>query len=250
MGAGPWGPGATVDYRAMLPILLLFDIDGTLLRTSGAGMRAMENVGRRLFGPKFTFAGVAAAGNLDPIIFATAARTHGLKNHDEHHERFRQAYLDELEEELRRAGPEVRAMPGVIDVVKSLVERQKNRGDVVVGLLSGNYAQAAPIKLLAVGLDPEWFSLSVFGDDGATREDLVAEGFRRYARQFGSRPQPQRVIVIGDTPRDIACAKAHHCRVLAVATGPFDGATLRAAGADEVAADLSDPAVLWQMIGD
>ncbi len=236
MSGGPARPRAHAG-----PALLLFDIDGTLLLSGGEGARAMQTVVRRLFGDGFTFEGVEFAGNLDHLIFADAATRSRLERHEEHHEAFRDAYVQELTVRLSERRDAVRVMPGIVELLRALHDRAERRGDVVLGLLSGNYRQAAPVKLEAAGIDPGWFQINALGDEAATRSELVALAMRRYRRRCGMPADPRRVIVIGDTPRDVACAKANGCVAFTVATGSYSVSELLEAGADEAVQDLSDP---------
>lgn len=228
--------------------LLLFDIDGTILKTGGAGMRAMFRVGERLFGPDFSWDGIVASGHLDPLIFYEAAQRNGLVDHAHHHERFRDSYLAELEAELAARRHDVEAMPGVIEVIHDLKRRTDSVGDVLLGLVTGNYSAAVPIKLGAVGLDVRWFEVTAFGDEAADRPGLVRLAMDRYEAKMGHAADPARVIIIGDTPRDVTCAKAHGCKALCVATGSYTIAELIEAGADIAVDDLADPSPLLRMI--
>jgi len=229
--------------------LLLFDIDATLLNTGGAGLRAMRRVVQRLFEHDGLMDDVPTAGRLDPAIFADLARLAGVEDHDDHHHQFRDHYIGELRQELEAFRHEVEVLPGVTELLAMLRLRQRQRGDVTMGLLTGNYAAAAPLKLAAIGVDPAWFTVTAFGDDGATRPDLVAVALQRFEKQTGRRINANRVVVIGDTPFDVQCAKAHGCVAFAVATGRYNAAALREAGADVVVEDLRDPSPLLTLLG-
>lgn len=217
--------------------IFLFDIDGTILTTDGAGMRAMNRAGRELFGDRFTFQGINAAGHLDTLMFLEAAGNFGLDSPGDHHDRFRERYLIELSQELKRHRHRIAAMPGVAQTLRHLHQRS----DLVLGLVSGNYTRAASIKLQAVGIDPSIFQVAGLADDGPDRRSLVAIAMQR----AGGDSSTHRVLVIGDTPRDVACAKANGCLAVGVATGPYSPDELRACGADLVLADLSDP---WPLL--
>ena len=228
--------------------LLLWDIDGTLLLTNGAGMRGMARASRKLYGDAFRWDGVQASGRLDPLILEDALARNGLLPSEEGHRRFHDAYIVELVAELERVGPGARTMPGIRDTVAALLDRSRSQGDVVQGIVTGNYAVAAPLKLRACGLDPSWFEIGAFGDEGRSRPDLVALALRRCAERFAWQPNPKSVIVIGDTPFDVECAHAHGCVAFAVATGLHGIEDLRAAGADVVVRDLSDPTPLYDLL--
>ena len=229
------------------PFLLLFDIDGTLLLTHGAGMRAMERAAQSVFGPGFGFDGVPVGGNLDSLILAQALQNHGRPHRDDEHARFRQLYREELHSELK-AGARAYALPGVLDLLDLLRRRRQEAADIELGLLTGNYTETAPIKLAHVGIDRGWFNITAFGDEASSRPELCGVAVRKYKHALGREPQPQRIIVIGDTPRDIECAKANGCVAFAVATGHFTTSQLRDAGADHVAPDLSDPRSLLDLL--
>lgn len=224
--------------------LVLFDVDGTLLLTAGAGMRAMKRAAAELFGDAFHFEGIVVAGHLDPLIFAEAAALNGLDNHDDHHDRFRERYLELLRSELAANPQRVRAMPGI----HACLERLRSERIATLGLLTGNYAAAIPLKLAAVGIDPAWFPITAFAEEAASRRDLVELAVAKYARECGRSVEPRRVMIVGDTPRDVDCAHAHGCFAFAVATGGYDTRALAEAGADLVVPDLSDPAPLLDAV--
>ncbi len=239
-----------------LPALLLFDLDGTLMLSHGAGVRAMDKVAHRLFGPDFHWEGILFGGNLDPLIFQQAAQINQLVPNDceetlhRHHLQFRDAYLEQLAIELDEAGDDVQIMPGFPDLLYHLKEREQTRGDLVLGLLTGNYTQAVPIKLNAIGINVDMFSLTVFGDEVPDRPAMVKLALDRYTQQYGQRPPGYKVIVIGDTPRDVHCAAANNCASLAVATGKFSYDELAATDPTLVVEDLGDPGPLFSMLGE
>ncbi len=224
--------------------LLLFDIDGTMLLTGGAGLAAMAEVASRLFGESFSWDGVNPSGHLDPLIFAEAAANNGLEPEGEHHHAFRDAYLRQLRANLDTYRDKVRRLPGVAELLTQL----RQRDDVVLGLVTGNYSDAVPIKLAAIGVDPAWFTITAFGDEAPTRPGMVELALRRYVQRYDEPIDPHRAIIVGDTPRDIDCAHAHGCRCLAVATGRFGMDELRDAGADVVVSDLADPSPLLALL--
>ncbi len=228
--------------------LILWDIDGTLLLTDGAGMRGMARAGRALYGDALRWEGIQVSGGLDPIIFEEAVARSGILAAPDDHARFHDTYLVELERELLSVGERARAMPGVREAIATLLRRSAEQRDVVQGLVTGNYSRAAPLKLRACGLDPAWFEVCAFGDDGRTRPDLVALALKRCEERFGWIPPARNVIVVGDTPRDVACAHAHGCVAFAVATGRYGMDELRASGADVVVRDLSDPRPLFALV--
>ncbi len=232
----------------MSPYLLLFDVDGTLLMTGGAGGRAMETVGRRLFRPDFAAREHITAGMLDHAIFAELMAINELTIEHDHHDRFRTEYLEELEAEIARSSDRFVVLPGVVEVLTALRKRAQDKGDVVLGLLTGNYGGAIPIKFAAARIDPGWFEVTAFAEDGQLRSELTAVAMQRYEQLTGVAADPRKVIVIGDTPRDVACAKAHGCVAFCVATSRYSVRELLDAGADVAVADLSDPTPLLRLL--
>ena len=230
----------------MHDFLILFDVDATLLITGGSGMRSMERAGLDLFGPRLRWDAIEPSGGLDPQLLSQAALQGNMLLEPEHHEAFRTRYVAILEGELKRNAHAVRAMPGIHEVLALL----RARTDVVLGLLTGNYREAAFLKLQAVGVDPAWFSVAAFGDEARSRPELVALAMRRYEALFGAPPCRDRVLVIGDTPKDVDAALKNGCVAFGVATGKYGRDELEAAGAHVTVKDLSDPAPLVSRIAD
>jgi phosphoglycolate phosphatase len=217
-------------------MLVLFDIDMTLISTSGSGMRAMVDAGKELFGPGFHADGVGFAGRLDPLILVELLRLNGVDPSERELGRMRSVYRGHLERRLAVPGV-ARSLPGVCGLLGALGERS-----VTLGLLTGNFEETGSLKLRAAGIDPAWFSIRVWGDDSpvqpAARDHLVPVGLARDAAARGSALAAAQVTVIGDTPNDVGCARAHGCRSIGVATGQYTQEDLRKAGADLVLPDL------------
>ncbi len=224
--------------------LLLWDIDGTLLLTGGTGMGAMQHAGQQVLGPAFSFEGVVTSGGVDHQLYAEAAERSGLTDHAVHHERFRDCYVQQLERDLHANPHKLEVMPGVRELLPALVAHD----GVVVGMVTGNYHRAAKVKLKLAQLDPSWFVVGAFSDHGPDRPSLVRHAIDDYHAQFGNGLQPHDVIVIGDTPRDVDCAKANGCRCLGVGTGRYTVDELRDAGADDAVEHLGDASALYAMI--
>jgi len=214
--------------------LVLFDIDGTLLRSEGVGVGAMLRAFARIHGDRgFSFDGIEIAGALDGLLFQRVMAHHGLPADEGAHERFRRVYHEELAASFT---PErVRRMPGMVELARGLSER-----GVATGLLTGNYRETALIKVAVAGYDLAHFPFGAFGADGPSRRHLTPIAIERATVHHGRLFEPGFVTVIGDTPLDVDCAKAHGCRSLAVGTGPYSADALRTAGADLAVADLSD----------
>lgn len=220
-------------------MLILFDIDATLLTTRRAGIEAMQLCGRELFHPEFDAGRVDYAGRLDPLIVADLLTSHGHEPTPENLGRFREGYHRHLTGVLATAG-RARPCPGV----PALLEALGRIEGLALGLLTGNFPETGRLKLRAAGIDPDQFTIFAWGCDSPhdppSRDHLPPVALAQYSARFGREPGPPGATIIGDTPHDVACARAHGLRVLGVATGLFDAATLRGAGADLVVNDLSE----------
>jgi phosphoglycolate phosphatase-like HAD superfamily hydrolase len=216
--------------------LVLFDIDGTLVLTGGAGLRAMTRACDELLQHSDALDGVPVAGRTDWSILHDVLTRIGRDFDDDLFASLRARYLTHLAEEIEKPGRGVKAvMPGV----RELLDELDARNDVFVGLLTGNFAEGARIKLQHFDLW-RYFRCGAFGDDAADRNALVPFAITR-ARECGIRdPAPHEVLVVGDTPHDVACALAVGAIPVAVATGGFSVDQLRASGADLVFSDLRD----------
>ncbi len=236
-------PDSTTAH-AVAATLVLFDVDGTLLLTGGAGVRAMTRAFEAVFGVPDAFQGIPMAGRTDQAILLEALARCGAERDGGRLEAFRNLYVAILGEEIQRPSPGRRMMPGVHPLLEALAARR----EVVVGLVTGNYADAARVKLAHFDL-ARYFPWGAFGDDAPERDALVPIALARAAAAGVSVPPPHRIFVVGDTPSDVACAHAAGVRALAVATGPYDPAALRASGADEVFQDLADTAAVLDALG-
>lgn len=220
--------------------LVLFDIDGTLLRAYGAGGRAMRRAAERVLGERCRGAQIEFGGALDPWIFGQLALHGGYEVTPAVHARFRALYAQLLAEEL--ALPEVRcvAMPGILDALARLRAERL----ATLGLLTGNYAETASLKLTAAGIDPRWFEITAWGDLASERHALVPVALAQLPHALSA----QDVIIVGDTVRDVHCARVNGCTCVAVATGGASAEELADAGADIVLQDLSDALPLFRLL--
>jgi len=128
------------------------------------------------------------------------------------------------------------ALPGVDALLDTLRDL-----DVGLGLLTGNYREAAHLKLEAAGISPTVFPVDAFGDEADERAGLVPVALERFATRCGVRVHAEEVLIVGDTPRDVDCALKNGCAMLAVTTGRFNRDALVAAGAPHVVENLLDP---------
>jgi len=212
--------------------ILLFDIDGTLLRAGGAGRRAVEvAVAEVIDRPDgVSLRSVEFAGRTDPWIIREALSIAGVTPDERLVLEVIERYVAILPAELERASA-FEVLPGVTSLLSRLVARD----DFAMGVGTGNAEQAAYAKLNRGGLR-SYFSFGGFGSDHIERSELLRIGLER-GRQHSGRTDA-RVVVIGDTPRDIHAAKSIGADCVAVATGGYDESALRAAGATNVVPDL------------
>lgn len=194
--------------------LLLFDIDGTLIRTAGAGKVSMERSFEQVFGIKNGFDNIQMMGRTDPSILMEALSGHRLEWDEKKVDLFREIYFDLLEDEIQIPRQGKRICPGIDSLLKTLSEKS----DFVLGLLTGNWRQSALIKLGFFHID-HYFTIGAFADDSSNREELVPIVIERFQAEYKIQIDKQNVYVIGDTPLDIQCAKPHGVKTVAVATG-------------------------------
>lgn len=220
----------------MRPALILFDIDGTLLLSGRAGLRAMNRAFETTFGVAEAFAGKSFAGRTDSYLVSYALNAAGLPDTADHHARFRDAYMPLLAEEIQHPGT---GHKGLMPGARELLEALDDHAHLHLALLTGNYRGAAEIKLTHFELW-DFFEWGAFSDDSADRNALVPIALDRAETYDVPAEAIERIIVIGDTPHDIECARAGGARSIAVATGGHSIEELKAAGADVVLQDLSE----------
>jgi phosphoglycolate phosphatase len=224
--------------------LILFDIDGTLCLTGGAGGRAMLRAFEDVFGFNNDGKSISMAGRTDAWIVAQLAAQHGLSSDAASLQRFKDAYIGHLSREIHSPGPRKGVLPGV----RPLLDRLTERNEGCLALLTGNFERGARLKLEYFDLW-RYFTCGAFGDQLEERNLLLGEAIVRAAACGWPQVDPSEVLVIGDTPLDVAVAVAGGARSLAVATGDYTVDALRASGADVVVEDLSDEDAVWQALG-
>lgn len=198
--------------------LVLFDIDGTLLSADGAGARAFLDAVRAVFRLDVDARGYSFAGKTDPQIAHELLADQGV-DAAEVERRLPElwpVYLDNLRREV--GGVRARALPGVCALLAAL-EATGERA--TLGLLTGNVREGARIKLHAAEIGFDRFAVGAFGSDHADRPELPAVAVRRAEAASGYRFRGHQVVVIGDTPYDIACGERLGVRTVAVATGSY-----------------------------
>ena len=221
--------------------LLLWDIDGTLLFGDHAGERALLVALHRVFGIAGSLEHVDIAGRTDRYITENLLRVHGIEPTAETVHDFLEGYLAALPEEMPRGRP--RLLPGIVAILEAVAARP----DLAQGLLTGNLQRGARLKLEPFGVW-QYFPFGAYADDSIHRNDLGPHALRRAAAHHASEFSPDRTYIIGDTPHDIACARAIGARAIGVATGRYGVNELAAHGADLVLPDLGDPGAFFAFI--
>lgn len=218
--------------------LVLFDIDGTILQSAGAGRRAIH-AALSARGVDLSPAGnVRFDGKTDPQIVVELLDASGDPAPDDpaRISEVLELYLSHLERDLARFGHRSRLMPGI----PRLLDQLERDPHVVLGLLTGNVVLGARLKLRAAGLDPERFRVGAYGSDHRLRDELPAIAARRAEPHFGRVPTGPEVVIIGDTPADVRCGAGIGARAVAVATGGYSVTELEATGANAVFLDFSE----------
>jgi phosphoglycolate phosphatase-like HAD superfamily hydrolase len=217
-----------VNETAAPPAVVLFDIDGTLITTGGAGGRAWDRAFRTLHGREADITRFSESGMTDPVVGRVVFR--GVMEREPTQTELAQlimGYLMELPIEVEKS-PGYRRMPGVVKTLEHLA-----RGGTVLGLVTGNIEGAARIKIDRAHLNP-YFAFGGYGTDSADRAELTSAAIDRAATMHGHELDRRSVFVVGDTPRDVDAAKAVGAVSVAVATGEYTVDQLTETGADHV----------------
>lgn len=220
--------------------LVLFDIDGTLVDTAGAGRLGLEASFRSVFGLEDVAGPVSRVrfhGKTDPTIIADIARAAGIdaSEVEARYVALQTAYLEALREELSLFDPRRRVLPGVMPVLDLLAERP----DVTLGVVTGNIEEGARAKLGAFDLN-RYFVDGGYSSDHPERSEIARIAHQKLSRRAGYRFPVDRVMVVGDTELDVGCAHANGFRAIAVASGAQTRDLLLAARPDALFADLTD----------
>ena len=227
--------------------LVLFDIDGTLVNSMGAGKAALEIAMLTVYGETGPIASFDFHGRTDPAIVRGLLRA--VDWTDEEIEAGFEAtwdsYLAALDRDLAERDGQVRTLPGVIELLEAIEGDER----FAPGLVTGNMEGGARRKLRAAGLGGR-FGFGAYGSDSEWREDLPPVARERAQRWYGRRFEMQTAIVVGDTPEDIRCARANGARALAVSTGRHSVEELQEHGPDAVFENLSDTSRVVRMLAD
>ena len=222
-----------------MPLILLFDIDGTLVRTGGAGKIAMEAALRDEFAIAEILDSIPYSGRTDRAIGRDLLAVHGIDPTPANQQTLHEGYLSRLPQALYDH-------PGhVCAGIEPLLTLLRPRTDVLLGLLTGNVRRGAVHKLGHYGLWDPFSGLGGFGDDHYERDDVARLALSEVETHLGTRVDPRSIWVIGDTPLDVKCARAIGANAVAVATGWHSLDELAATDAELVLPDLSDSRALF-----
>ena len=226
--------------------LFLFDVDGTLVSARGAGRRAIGRALEATYGVTGPIGSYDFRGKTDPQIVFDLMAVAGVPaaRIEERLPRFYDRYVEDLRAEIGGGGG-VDVMPGIAELVRRLGER----ADAVLGLLTGNIEAGARIKLDPTGLLPH-FRVGAYGSDAADRARLPAVAALRAENLAGRTISPERVVIIGDTPLDIACARAFGARAVSVATGGHRVEELAAHAPDFLFSNFADVTAVLAALDD
>jgi phosphoglycolate phosphatase len=220
--------------------LILFDIDGTLIDSGGAGTRSLNLAFEKVFSIEEAFHGISMAGKTDTQIIKEGLIKHGLTT-DGNLGAVIDSYLKHLRKEINNDRKHVK--PGVHEILGKLSFMK----DAALGLLTGNLEPGARIKLEPFNLNKH-FPAGAFGSDDEDRNRLLPIAIKRFEELYQQKIGHDECVVIGDTPLDVHCAKIYGAMCIGVATGPYPIDTLIEAGADHVVKDLSDHQNLLQFL--
>lgn len=225
--------------------LVLFDIDGTILHSGGAGRDAMEYALSTTFGTPGD-SSMRYDGKTDKQIVRESMRAAGFSDTDidSRMDEVVALYVASLSGRLADPARGVGMYPGIAE----LIDAVHKRSDSALGLLTGNVEAGARLKLDAVGLDFDQFQVNAFGSDHEVRGELPGIAHRRMLDMFGISLRGRDVVVIGDTPADVACGRSLGARAIAVATGWYSVEDLKAHNPYAVFADLSDTDAVLEVI--
>ena len=213
--------------------LLLFDIDNTLLYTGGAGVAAMNLAFQEMYGVDDGFRKANFSGRTDLYILSEELRHHGIiDGHDAHLDKLLQRYYGHLRHTLGER--EGHLMPGFPKLLEALSQNERVR----IGLATGNFSEAAWMKLDHYGLRQYFSDDGAFGEESLDRSEMVRLGVER----FGDGVAPEDILIIGDTPHDVSAALDNGFVAVGVATGSFTVKQLTESGAQVVFQDFAD----WQ----
>lgn len=224
--------------------LILFDVDGTLIRSQGAGRAALAYALEQVFGTAGPVDEYHMSGKLDPRIIMDLMTAAGIATADV------EARLPAVYDLMAKNGRAIFAekgiapCPGVVPLLAALSQR----AELILGLLTGNISLTAPLKLAAAGIDPDLFTVGAYGSDAPDRNQLPAIAMARARQLTNCDFNGNNTIIIGDTPADILCARAGRATAVAVASGWHSAATLAQYQPDHLLDSLSDTEAVLDLL--
>ncbi|TAN39785.1 MAG: HAD family hydrolase [Nitrospirae bacterium] len=222
---------------------LLFDIDGTLIDSGGAGVRSLNSAFEEMFGRKDAFARISMAGKTDLQILREGMISNSISYTEDAAGEFLALYTTHLRAGMKESGGRVKAG------IRESLEALRLNDEHILGLLTGNIEEGARIKLAHFGLS-SYFEVGAYGNDSEDRNRLLPVALDKLYRARALSVEYRNCVVIGDTPRDVDCAKTYGAYSIAVATGPYTFDQLVRAGADRVFEDLSDTGEFLSVLND
>jgi len=208
-------------------MLVLFDIDGTMLSSEGVGVRSIEETCEKMFGKPCSLEGIPVGGRLDPLIWNDVCAKYKVHDADGLHATFRKQYTEVLRKNLQQV--DVTVLQGVKELIAALGAMEQ----VALGLVTGNYEETGKMKVEQAGFDSSIFAANAWGTDGKVRNDLPPVAIAKYGKGGP-------VVLLGDTIHDVTSGKSSGCKVIAVCTGSHDRAILAASDPDLLLEDLTE----------
>ncbi|MCS7012399.1 MAG: HAD family hydrolase [Chloroherpetonaceae bacterium] len=227
----------------MKPKLVLFDIDGTLLKVEGISRNALIESLRRVYGTEGAARTHDFAGKLDSVIITEVMKDAGLSDEEiaKGFEEVKRTYIQLFKERARLE--HIRLMTGVLELLQALAAQ----AHITLGLLTGNFEESGRYKITLPGLN-HYFPFGAFADDAKTRDELPPIAVERAYAHTGIRFSGKDVVIIGDTPHDINCAKVLNSKAIAVATGFYTAEQLQTYQPDYVFENFADTSAVIEAI--
>lgn len=223
--------------------LVLFDIDGTLINTGGAGSVSMKIAFQQVWGIQDGFKNIFMMGKTDPVILREALKNHNLMWDTYKIDQFRKNYFHTLKKEIKKDRPGKRICPGIVPLLQLLHKRD----DFILSLLTGNYAKSAFIKLEHFNINT-FFQNGAFSDDTEKREEMVPIIQKKIENSKNIKLHNDDMYVIGDTPSDIKSAQKNKVNSIGVATGVHTLKELQSYRPDYLLKNLSDTARVLKVL--
>ena len=218
--------------------LILFDLDGTLLTAGGVGRRSTRSALQAVFGSEGNLDRIYPGGRTQEAIFLDTLLDMGYSEEIFREKRviLYQHFLDRFREDIRKGNHQIRALPGAIELVENLVEKD----GLTLGIVTGNHSQNARLKLEQAGFQPKHFRVGAYGEQSAHRPDLVPIAQEQAIQLTGRVFSGKSIVVVGDTTRDVLSGKSVGAQTVALTTGTDDREQLEAVDPDHILDNLVD----------